>query len=122
VKLIDTSCWIQALRARGKPEVRERVRNLVLNGQAAWCSAVRLELWAGVGKEPEGKVLRHYADVLPDYPITEVVWEESMLLAERGRRKGYRASANDVLIAACARFHGVAVEHDDRDFEWLMTI
>lgn len=122
MKLVDTSSWVQQLRAKGDLVVRQRVESLLLNGEAAWCAPVRLELWAGVGREPEGKVLRKYADTLPDLPVTEAVWIQAEAMAERGRRKGLRAPAMDILIASCARHHNVGVEHDDSDFEWLMEI
>jgi predicted nucleic acid-binding protein len=122
MKLVDTSSWVHQLRRSGNPEVRARVEDLLVRGEAAWCAPVRLELWSGVGRPPEPKVLRHYAEVIPDVPTTPEVWLEAERLAERGRRKGLRAPAMDVLVAACARFHGLALEHDDAHFEWLMGI
>lgn len=122
MKLVDTSAWVQQLRAKGEPSVRARVENLLRNGEAAWCAPVRLELWAGVGREPEGKILRAYEETLPDLSVTAIVWEQAQAMAERGRRKGFRAPAMDILIASCARYHRVEVEHDDSDFDWLMEI
>lgn len=122
MKLVDTSSWVQALRAQGKPEVRNRVQILLEQGLACWCSPVRLELWAGVGKYPEAKILRLYAQVIPDIPVTREVWSLAETLAERGRRRGLRAPAMDILIAACARFHDLELEHDDTDFDWLINI
>jgi len=122
MKIVDTSSWIQQLRANGCPTVRARVEELLRRGDAAWCAPVRLELWAGVGREPEGRALRHYAAALPDFPINQTIWDAAEQMAERGRRKGLRAPAMDILIAACARHHGVGVEHDDAHFDWLMEI
>ena len=122
MKLIDTSAWVQQLRHQGKPEVRARVELLLQNGEAAWCAPVRLELWAGVGRDPEAQVLRRYAQILPDYAVSEEVWEEAQDLAERGRREGLTAPAMDILVAACARHHRLELEHDDPDFEWLMRV
>lgn len=122
MKLVDTSAWIQQLRTKGDPEVRKRVESLLLQGEAVWCAPVRLELWAGVGKDPERKILNHFAKALPDLPITHEVWNHAQQLADRARRKGLRAPAMDFLIAACARHHRVPLEHDDTDFDWLMTI
>ncbi len=122
MKLVDTSAWTHQLRAKGDREVRERVERLLRNGEAAWCAPVRLELWSGVGRKPEGRVLREYAAILPDLPITGEVWAAAEAMAERGRQRGLRAPAMDLLIAACARHHGVEVEHDDSDFGWLMEV
>jgi len=122
VKIVDTSCWTHQLRAKGDPVIRARVEALLMEGRAAWCAPVRLELWAGVGRHPEGKALRHYAAVLPDFPITAEVWSAAEDLAERGRKAGLQAPPMDILIAACARFHNVELERADSHFDWLLTI
>ncbi|TVR49907.1 MAG: PIN domain-containing protein [Puniceicoccaceae bacterium] len=122
MKLVDTSSWVQALRANGRKEVRERVADLLRRGEACWCAPVRLELWAGVGKGPEAAVLHRYAEVLPDVPVGPEVWRWAETLAGRGRKRGLSAPAMDILIAACARHHGLELENDDADFDWLMTV
>ncbi len=122
MKLVDTSSWIQQLRKGGLLEVRWRVEQLLLSGEAAWCAPVRLELWSGVGRDPERKILRKYAQVLPDIPVTEKTWDLAEALAERGRSDGLRAPAMDILIAACARSHDLEIEHNDSHFDWLMKI
>ncbi|HEY5792821.1 MAG TPA: PIN domain-containing protein [Chthoniobacterales bacterium] len=122
MKLIDTSCWVHQLRRSGKPEIRQRVELLLASGQAAWCSIVRLELWNGVGNDQERKVLWEYEALIPEYPITDEVWEQACELASRCRRAGKTASGGDVLIAACARHHGVEVERADSHFDFLMTL
>lgn len=118
--LVDTSSWVHQLRAKGDPEIRSRVENLLRQGRAAWCAPVRLELWAGVGRSPEDEVLRHYAAVLPDFPITPATWVEAERIAEKCRNQGLRAPAMDLLIAACARCHNLELEHADTHFDWLM--
>ena len=40
----------------------DRVRRLVESGDAAWCPAIRLELWNEVGDESDRRILR---DLLP---------------------------------------------------------
>jgi hypothetical protein len=70
LKLIDSSCWIPALRRNGDAAIRERVRLLITSGQAAWCAPVRLELWCGVRHQEERRVLSLYEETLPDLPIT----------------------------------------------------
>ncbi|HMO26141.1 MAG TPA: PIN domain-containing protein [Tepidisphaeraceae bacterium] len=56
--LVDTSCWIEALRERGREDVRQRVAELLLDGEAAWCEIVRMELLQGVRAGREAKELR----------------------------------------------------------------
>lgn len=120
--LVDTSSWIEQLRHKGDAATRARVESLLQSGQAAWCAAVRLELWAGVGNEKERAVLRAYEQKLPELPIDDQVWEEACELAARCRQAGKTAPASDHLIAACARHHGVTVETADAHFEFLMKL
>jgi predicted nucleic acid-binding protein len=122
VKLVDSSSWVHALRRRGDPRISARVRELLEHGDAAWCPAVRLELWNGVGDESDRKILRDFEHTLPELLITDEVWADACALASRCRRAGKTAPAVDVLIAACARHHGVELEHADEHFEFLMTL
>ena len=120
--LVDSSSWVHCLRRRGEPNVIDRVRRLVERGDAAWCPAIRLELWNGVGDENDRRVLRDFEQTLPELPITDEVWAAACALASRCRKAGKTAPAIDVLIAACARYHGVELEHADSHFDFLMTL
>ena len=102
--------------------IREQVRALMEAGEAAWCPLVRLELWNGVGSENERRSLRTLEGVLPELSIGGEVWRAARELADRCRKAGKTAPVQDVLIAACARHHGVEVVHDDAHFAWLMVL
>jgi predicted nucleic acid-binding protein len=122
MKLVDSSAWVHCLRRRGRSEVVDSVRRLMESGEAAWCSAIRLELWNGVGDETDRRILRDFEQTLPELPITDEVWAEACALASRCRKAGKTAPAIAVLIAACARHHAVTVERADAHFDFLMTI
>jgi predicted nucleic acid-binding protein len=120
--MVDSSSWIHALRRRGDPAVRERVRILVTAGQAVWCAAVRLELWAGVGADPERQMLKELEQRIPELAITDEIWQSACELADRCRKAGGRLPATDLLIATCARYHNVEVEAEDAHFDFLKTL
>jgi len=122
MKLVDTSSWVHQIRRRGDPAIRVRVEQLLRAGDAAWCPAVRLELWAGVGSEADRKLLRDYEQRIPELPITEAVWREAYALAGRCRQAGKTAPPHDILIAACARHHGAEIEHEDAHFDLLARL
>ena len=73
MKLVDSSAWVHCLRRRGEPKIVDRVRRLVESGDAAWCPAIRLELWNGVGDEGDRRILGACEETLPELPITEDV-------------------------------------------------
>jgi predicted nucleic acid-binding protein len=122
VTLVDTSCWVHQIRTKGDPSIRASVDRLLAHGQAAWCAPVRLELWAGARSESDRKMLNHYQLMLPDLEISPAIWNEACALAGRCRKAGKTAPANDVLIAACARHHGVDLERADAHFDFLLTL
>ncbi len=116
VVLVDSSLWVHQLRKAGDPEKRERVHALLTTGRAAWCPAVRLELWRGVTNDAERTTLRHYEAVLPDYDISPDVWDRAVRLADRGRAAGVTVPLADLIIFACAKVHGLELAHDDTHF------
>lgn len=122
MKLVDTGYWIQAMRRTGDTAIRAKMTELVQSGQAAWCAPVRLELWAGIGAGNERQILRQFEQIIPELPITDEVWQTACDLAERGRSKGRTFPTNDLLIAACAFFHGVELEHADQHFEEILQL
>ncbi len=82
---------------------------------------IRLELWNGAGGDRDKKALRDFERLLRELPITDEVWDAAYALAQKARRAGETAPASDVLIAACAQFHDVPLEHCDSDFERLIA-
>ena len=120
--LIDTSSWIHMLRPSGDPNVRSRVQNALASGQACWCPLVQLELWNGAQGRHEQKVLRDFAQVLPELPIDGEVWQQAFDLARRARSQGVTVPTTDLIIAACARRHDVALETADSDFALLASV
>jgi len=120
--LVDTSLWVHHLRRGGNPAKRERVNALLESGEAAWCPAVRLELWRGVTNDAERKTLRRYEALLPDYEVSVDVWERAIRLADRGRASGVTVPLADLLIFACAKIHGLDIAHDDEHFDDLAKL
>jgi predicted nucleic acid-binding protein len=120
--LVDSSLWVEHLRKGGDPVKRERVNGLLLSGAAAWCPAVRLELWRGVTNDAERAALRRFEALLPDYEITPAVWHRAVTLADRGRAAGLSVPLADLVIFACAVVHGLAIAHDDAHFDALARL
>jgi predicted nucleic acid-binding protein len=120
--LVDSSLWVHQQRKSGDAAKRDRVNALLENGEAAWCPAVRLELWRGVTNDGERKTLRRYEALLPDYEISAEVWTRSIQLADRARASGVTVPLTDLLIFACAKIHGLEVAHDDAHFDELLKL
>lgn len=120
--LIDTSAWIHSLRPDGDPAASARVRSLLESGEAAWCSLIQLELWNGARGELEKQVLTEMAASLPDLEMDQAVWSTAFDLARQARAVGHTVPSTDLAIAACARRHGVALEHVDSHLHAIETL
>lgn len=122
MKLIDTSSWIEALRPKGRAEIKERVHALLNDGRACWCDAVRIELWNSRTSEQESKLLRAFDEDLPNLPIDEKVWTGAIRLAQVARSEGITVPAMDLLIFECARQNEVSIESADQHFRALFDL
>ena len=110
------------MRRDGDPVVRSRVQALMQSGEAAWCDFVRLELWNGLRGAAERKQMEALEADVTLLPTTEAVWARARELARRARAEGLTVPGADLLIAACAWEHGVALEHDDAHLTALAAL
>jgi len=120
--LVDTSAWIETLRTSGATTVRARVSGLTAEDRVVFCDQVRLELWNGATNAKHQRQLRELEAELETVPTTIQVWELARQLARSSRAKGLTVPAADLLIAACAKHHGLGLLHHDAHFEWLETL
>ena len=120
--LVDTSSWIETLRTGGNAAVRQRVSALVLDGEAAWCDMVRLELWNGVRGGREIRELTELEDVIVSLPIDQSVWDRAVALSRRARSQGLTVQAPDLVIAATAQRHRADVDSIDEHVARLMKL
>jgi predicted nucleic acid-binding protein len=119
--LVDASSWIEFLRGRESPS-SQRVKALLMRGEAAWCDMTLVELWNGAQGVAERKVLQEMEEELQLYPVNEQVWADARILARRCREKGVTAPTPDIVIAACAANHKLALEHCDSHFDKVLPV
>lgn len=120
--LVDTSAWIHSLRPDGDSAVADRVKALLESGEAAWCHLIQLELWNGARGKREQRVLTEMAANLPSLAMDEAAWSAGFELARKARAQGHTVPATDLAIAACARRHGVALEHADSHLQVVLSL
>ena len=120
--VIDTSCWIEAMRERGDDTIRRRVGELLENGEARFTDMVRLELYNGPGGADERRFLHQLEELVETIPTTVQVWLEARALAGQARDHGVTVLATDVLVFATARVHGLELLHRDVHFDRLAEV
>lgn len=120
--LIDSSSWIEALRTTGRADVRHRVHELMLRGEAAWCDMIRLELWNGARGEMEKAAIKKLDRTIINFAIDAAVWGRAMTLAVLAREKGLTVPAADLVIFAVAQRYAIKLEHNDRHLTALSLL
>jgi predicted nucleic acid-binding protein len=115
VILVDTSIWIEVLRAR-RPLDLEDVLDF---DDVVTCLPVIQEVLQGFRDERAYRQAREAMLSLPivESPLEEEVFTNAVDLYRMARRAGITVrSSVDCLIAACAIRHDVEVLHRDRDY------
>ena len=120
--LVDTSAWIEILRASGDVAVRSRVSALAAEDRVVLCDQVRLELWNGARGGADHRLLSDLEQTLETVPTTPEVWSLARELARSARGEGLTVPAADILIVATAEHHGLGLIHRDAHFERLEQI
>jgi predicted nucleic acid-binding protein len=121
VILVDTSAWIEFLRASGHPVHLTLKCHLTQRSPIATTEIVIMELLAGTRSRREYTGLRARLLALPQLALRGLPdFETAAELHRTCRRKGETVrKLIDCLIAAVAIREGVMVLHNDRDFEVL---
>ena len=122
VILVDTSSWIESLRTSGATDIRERVRRLMVNGLAAWCDMISVELWNGARGNYEKKKSAESEKGITLLPTTKEVWNLARKLAKECRNAGKTVPSTDLVITSCALFHNVGIEHCDEHIDFILKI
>jgi len=82
VKLVDTSSWVEYLRELDSGP-SERVEELMLKGEAAWCDMTLVELWNGARGAREKHELAELEKEVTLLPVNDAAWNVARQLARR---------------------------------------
>jgi predicted nucleic acid-binding protein len=121
--LADTSAMIAA-RRRGVPAFA--LFDEFAEGNLWICDVVRLELLRGAPNPRAMRTLRAELDELLNAAIDKDVWRratdvyEGLSRLKGGRHRGVKPT--DVLVAAAAEAHELAVLHDDAHFDLIAEV
>lgn len=111
-------------RRQTRPEVREVLEPLLLEGEICTCGIVDLEILYSAtspnGYRASARVLQGVPRVKLGEGEVQRALEVQAMLAERSRHRGM--SLPDLLIAACAERAGLTVLHYDSDYERIAEL
>jgi predicted nucleic acid-binding protein len=121
--VVDSSVWIELLRATGSPAHRTFARLLHEEAPLAITEIVAAEVLAGAREQIEHHRLRRRLlgcqmvalNGLPGFELAAKLFQEC-------RAGGITPSLTDCLVAAPARRVGAAVLHADGDFDGIASV
>ena len=123
--LIDTSAWVEYLRATGSAAAIE-VRRLLSTevDRVVMCEPVAMEILSGAVDDDKHAKLEQLVNGLPSLGIDDAVdFRSAAAIYRAARRAGQTIrSINDCLIAAVSMRHGASIIHRDADFEVIAAI
>ncbi|MFJ6724859.1 PIN domain-containing protein [Streptomyces sp. NPDC091281] len=116
IYLLDRSGLVRLLR---DPALQSAYHDAIDAGAVASCYPQRTEFLHSARNSREyDEIVEMFADLYPDVPVPKNAGRWISAVQHRMARAGEHrsASAVDLLIAATAAHHGLAVLHDDADY------
>jgi predicted nucleic acid-binding protein len=111
-------------RLQTRPEVREMLDPLLLEGEVATCGIVDLEILYSASSRKSyratAEALRGMPRIALDEACVERALEVQGMLAERSQHRA--VPLPDLLVAACAERAGLTVLHYDADFDRIAKL
>jgi len=114
-----------ALARMGRPAVRERLAPLIDAGRVAMCLIVLLEMLYSARSPEDHRTTRERLSLALELAeIDQAVLDRAVdiqsLLARRSEHRG--VSLPDLVLAATAERHDLAILHYDRDFDRVAAV
>lgn len=116
--LIDSSVWVDVSRG-GDESLKQEVAKLLGAGLGAMTWPIWVELYQGARGKREEKALNDWREVCLWLEFDEACWTEAAVMARNCLRAGVNVPFGDVLIAACAKRHGVELLERGRHFTMI---
>ncbi|UUT34393.1 type II toxin-antitoxin system VapC family toxin [Microbacterium elymi] len=121
--LVDSSAWIEYLRATGSPADAAVERLIREQAPLKTCEPVMMELLAGARSDTHTRQLERLlarATLLPTQPTD---WVDAARIYRTGRREGVTVRRLvDCLIAAIALRNDESILHHDVDFDAIARV
>jgi predicted nucleic acid-binding protein len=120
--LVDTTVWIDFFRGRATPEVGTLERLLEQGEGICTCGVVLTEVLQGIRTDADYRKTRARFDAFLFLPMNRRIFLKAADMYRSLRRRGVTIRKSvDCMIAAVSIEHGVALLHNDRDFDPMET-
>ena len=120
--LIDTTVWIDFFAAKSTPEVAELERLLSEGGDICTCGIILTEVLQGIRKDEDYQRTLSRFETFLFLPMNREAFVRAAELYRLLRCRGVTIRKPvDCMIASVAIEHGMALLHNDRDFDPIET-
>jgi predicted nucleic acid-binding protein len=102
MKLVDTSAWVEFLRRKGDPSVKQKVARLLEAELAAHTCPIRFELLSGVRTGDEEADLDRALSFSRHIPFEAEDWRAAARLERELRSQGVTVPRNDLFVITVA--------------------
>jgi len=116
--LIDTSAWVDFLRARGGV-LGDVVERALSDDTALMCGVVVAELLQGAKGQKEVQQLEFLFANVACLPVLPDDWHDAGRALQALRLRGVTLPLSDAIIASVAKRHGVSILTADAHFKHL---
>lgn len=113
--VVDTTVWIHFFRGRNEP-VRTALRHLLRSRQVVMVGMVMAEVLQGIRTATELNEAQDHLAALPYFEMTPETWYAAATLSRNLRLTGHTLPLSDLIIAALAMQHDLAVYSTDPHF------
>ena len=114
--LVDSSAWVEVLRNRAAPALRQSVEEALHEGRAALTAPVWVELYRGVRGKRELQQLNSLRSLCRWLDFDDDCWELAAQTVRECREHGAAVPLGDVLVFACGQRHAVEIIEHDQHF------
>ena len=119
--LVDSCCWIEALRKNGRIEVKAALQGLLDEFEAMLCGPIELEVLGG-SRACERERIQSYFDILPYRSSDHKIWRQAVQTNWRLRDAGITVPWNDTIIATIACEFNYRVYSIDKHFPLMAQV
>jgi len=120
--LVDTTVWIDFFAGKSTPETEELERLLNEGVDICTCGIILTEVLQGIREEEDYQRTLSKFDTFLFLPMNRQLFVKAAQLYRSLRHRGITIwKPVDCMIASVAIEHGIALLHNDRDFDSIET-
>jgi len=119
--VIDSSIWVDCLRAGSSAALRRQTKTILASHDCFLCEPVTFELLRAVPKRDRARTEALIATV-PILPTPNELWSAARVLGQKCVDRGFLPPAIDLLIAQVCLHHNVPLITFDTHFQQITEV